>query len=160
MTKEEKAIKNREWGVARKEALNGILNYLVIIKEELPGDVVKCVEVYTQKKIAVRGVKVEVLAYLEDNKKGVHEDDFYVKFKLGRVEARTMFNSLLKVEPENRIWVSFNRDTGMYKIEGKGESIPKNWDGYLTADLQDEIDESSLTREDGNNEIDIDEIEI
>ena len=141
MTKEERAIKNREWAQARKEALTTILGYLNTV-DELPSEVEEALNVYNKKKAVISGKKAEILACLEEG--ALHENELFTNYKVGRTEARTMFNSFLKVKPENRIWIAFDRETETYAIKGKGAEMPEGWDGYVPADVQVESDDNEL----------------
>jgi len=68
-------------------------------------------------------------------KKSVSEDEVFKQFKMGRKECASIIRkSILKVEPENRVWISFDPKTGTYKLEGKGKDAPANWQGYRPAE--------------------------
>lgn len=61
--------------------------------------------------------------------KEIHEDVFYDKFKLGRLEMKRRFYNMRKkvANPEDAVWVSFDPETGIYKLEGTGAEPPANW---------------------------------
>ena len=59
----------------------------------------------------------------------IHEDVFYNKFKLGRLEMKRRFYNMRKkvANPEDAVWVSFDKETGIYRLEGTGAEAPSNW---------------------------------
>ncbi|MHA1302157.1 MAG: hypothetical protein ACTSPI_00445 [Candidatus Heimdallarchaeaceae archaeon] len=61
--------------------------------------------------------------------KQIHEDVFYDKFKLGRLEMKRRFYNMRKkvANPEDAVWVSFDKETGLYTLEGTGAEAPANW---------------------------------
>lgn len=65
---------------------------------------------------------------LEEKK--VHEDIFYNKFKMGRLECkRKFYNMRTKLtKAEDAVYVSFNSETGVYELEGTGATPPKGFD--------------------------------
>ena len=160
MTKEQKTQANREWAANRKQALNTVLEYLRSEQANDPGKlpeaVIEAIKIYSKKRGGGKrgGLKSQVLEFFSENKT-IHEDDLFFKFKLGRSEARTMFNSFLKGEPEERIWISLDKDTGTYTVVGEGKDAPEDWDGYLPTDLKNEVkseDEELIEDEDYDEE--------
>ena len=60
------------------------------------------------------------------------EDDLWNKLKVGREEMRKVRKDALnKGEPADRLWISFNVETGIYVLEGTGETAPEGWKGFL-----------------------------
>jgi len=61
--------------------------------------------------------------------KEIHEDVFYNKFKLGRLEMKRRFYNMRKkiAKPEDAVWVSFDKETGIYRLEGTGANPPADW---------------------------------
>lgn len=59
----------------------------------------------------------------------IHEDVFYEKFKLGRLEMKRRFYNMRKKvsDPNDAVWVSFDPETGIYRLEGTGAEPPANW---------------------------------
>jgi hypothetical protein len=74
---------------------------------------------------------ITVLADMFKDKAFIHEDDVFKRARLGRKEMRDMTVKAIKnAKPEERIWVSFDLQSGIYKLEGKGPNAPANWKGY------------------------------
>lgn len=61
--------------------------------------------------------------------KEIHEDVFYERFKLGRLEMKRRFYNMRKKvsDPNDAVWVSFDPETGIYRLEGTGAEPPANW---------------------------------
>lgn len=60
------------------------------------------------------------------------EDDLWSKLKVGREEMRKIRKDALnKVEPAQRLWISFNVESGIYILEGVGEEAPEGWKGFM-----------------------------
>ena len=65
-------------------------------------------------------------------KNQVAEDVLFAEFKVGRKDCAGFIRKHLRsVEPANRVWITFDPNTGIYKIAGKGEKEPQGWKGYL-----------------------------
>jgi bisphosphoglycerate-independent phosphoglycerate mutase (AlkP superfamily) len=74
------------------------------------------------------------IAFIEE-KKSVNEEVVFKEFKIGRKEAAVYIRKhLKKVEPKDRIWINFDRNTGIYKVEGKGEKVPGSYNGFIPVD--------------------------
>ncbi len=66
------------------------------------------------------------------------EDEIWAEHKLGRAEMRKVTVNLIKKEdPENRQWISFDPEEGIYTLEGMGENAPKGWTGYTPVKVED-----------------------
>ena len=71
---------------------------------------------------------------LEKNE--MNEDDIFAVLKVGRKECAGFIRKhLRKSEPSERVWVSFNPNSGKYKVEGKGADAPKDWAGFIPINL-------------------------
>jgi len=113
---------------------NEILAYVVEHADELSGPLAeKALEL---KKLPGRRAGAErgpsIAGQLKEmilEQKEIHEDVFYNKFKLGRLEMKRRFYNMRKKvsDPAEAVWVSFDPDTGIYKLEGIGEEPPANW---------------------------------
>lgn len=59
----------------------------------------------------------------------VHEDELWSELKLGRLEAKRKFYNMHKKEkdPEKRVWVSFDPETGNYTLVGTGPEVPEGF---------------------------------
>lgn len=74
------------------------------------------------------------VAYMEE-KKSVNEEAVFKEFKIGRKEAASYIRQhLRKSNPKERVWINFDRNTGFYKVEGKGEKAPGNYNGFIPVD--------------------------
>lgn len=70
--------------------------------------------------------------------KAISEEKIWSEHKLGRVEMRRICVGLIKkAEPRDRVWVSFDPETGMYEVKGKGAKEPRNWTGYVPVEIED-----------------------
>lgn len=64
-------------------------------------------------------------------KAGLHEDELFKLFKVGRKEVNAHYKqSLRKAEPANRVWITFNKEKGLYSVVGDGENPPANYTGW------------------------------
>lgn len=68
-----------------------------------------------------------------------HEDAIWGQFKLGRAEMRKASVNLIKKakDPEDRVWISFDPEDGIYKLEGTGAEAPEGWTGYRPVEIED-----------------------
>jgi len=179
LTQEQKEAKkklNKEWADRRKAAMTVILDFMEEKKEDLTQEQKNAYLVFkgTGRRTSTRGVKHEIYDFIKENGGKAHEDEVYSKFKQGRTDIRTMFNTFLKGEPADRVWLQLNKETCEYEILNEGPDMPENWEGYIPEDLQavnedlprykddesviDEITEESLTDEDFDDEDFDDEI--
>ena len=70
-------------------------------------------------------------------KKELHENDIFLELKMGRRETHgAMKKQLRSAAPAERIWISFNPETGFYKVETIGEVPPPNWKGYIPVETE------------------------
>ena len=61
----------------------------------------------------------------------VSEEAVFKTHRMGRGEMRKFcINAIKKAKPADRLWVSFDLQTGVYKLEGVGVAAPANWKGY------------------------------
>lgn len=69
----------------------------------------------------------------------VSEDDIWSEFKLGRAEMRKVIvNAIKKAKsPEDRVWIRFNPEDGVYEYVATGADIPEGWTGYRPVDVED-----------------------
>ena len=63
------------------------------------------------------------------------EDSLWNALKVGREEMRKIrkdaLNKPAEGKPENRLWISFNVESGVYILEGQGETAPEGWKGFM-----------------------------
>lgn len=65
----------------------------------------------------------------------LHEMEVFKNFHIGRPQMTNKIRVFLKVpNPEDRIWVVFDKEDETYKIAGKGANPPKDWKGFVPAD--------------------------
>lgn len=133
--KEHKAEYNKAYVRRAKKARETLVDFVKQL-EQAPEHVKEAVRILDTKKTnKVKGRKFEVLDLLEQGI--VNEVTLFEKFRIGRTEARNMFNSFLKVDnPDERIWISFDEETGNYELIAKGASVPDGWTGYLPPELK------------------------
>jgi len=87
---------------------------------------------------------MSIVSGIFDETKLISEDQIFIDHKLGRTEMATACKNIIKkFAPEDRKWISFDPETGEYKLTGKGPNPPKNWTGYVPVDetLEDESEE-------------------
>jgi hypothetical protein len=64
-------------------------------------------------------------------KAGLHEDQVFKQFKIGRKEANGLIKKQLqKTEPAQRMWIKFNAEAGTYVLAAEGANAPENWEGF------------------------------
>lgn len=84
---------------------------------------------------ATRTSVMSVVSTIFDGVKMMTEDDIFIAHKLGRTEMATASKNIIKkFAPADRKWISFDPETGEYKLAGKGPNPPKNWRGYVPVD--------------------------
>ncbi|NIU83384.1 MAG: hypothetical protein GWN64_07865 [Candidatus Thorarchaeota archaeon] len=67
----------------------------------------------------------------------INEGEIFNQMKAGRKEcAAYIRRGLKKYEPKERKWVSFDPDSGVYKLEAIGEKEPKGWTGYVPVEVE------------------------
>lgn len=91
----------------------------------------------------VTGISATIADYMVENGEA-NEDTLWAEFKLGRAEMRKTGVNLIKKAktPADRLWISFDPETGVYTLAGKGADVPAGWTGYRPVEVEDvEIDE-------------------
>ncbi len=64
-------------------------------------------------------------------------DEVWAKAKLGDAEMRKKtLLAIKKAEPAERLWISFDRNAGVYKLEGEGSTPPDGWLGFVPMDVE------------------------
>lgn len=110
-----------------------IVTYLLDHTDDLPGKLQDMVQEFKAIPSRVTGARGPSIAGQLKNmiltEKEIHEDRFFEVFKLGRLEMKRRFYNMRKKvsDPKDAVWVSFNPETGLYKLEGTGEQPPKTW---------------------------------
>lgn len=130
----------RERLAAKREATKNIVAYILDNEDSVPEEIMEAAKILLPKHggggVRENSKKAQFLEMLEAGK--VHEDDLFLKLKLGRVEARNIINDVLKGLPEDRVWINFDKENGEYEIVAKGAKMPKGWEGYVPQDLREE----------------------
>ena len=86
----------------------------------------------------VRAAKSDVIVEAFAEHDVIKEDTIWNQFRLGRFEMRRICVNLIKKKaPENRLWISFNPEKGVYALEGTGAEAPEEWTGYTPVDMDD-----------------------
>ena len=76
-------------------------------------------------------------ALVAAGEKGLTGLEIYKVFQLGAPEMRIKMRTLIqKAKPEDRVYVSYNKDTDAYKVVGKGKTPPKGWAGFIPAETE------------------------
>lgn len=139
MASEEKKAKSREKRAAKKEALNKVLSF---VKENADGDedLMGAVKLLTPGQRfggSVRtGIK-DIAAALFLEKEEVSETEAFNELKLGRPGMRKVVKQLIsKRDPEDRLWVSFDPESGVYKLVATGKEAPEGWTGYTPVEVE------------------------
>ena len=84
------------------------------------------------------GVKAVVMGMFSDVGDTIDEDSIWEHNRLGRAEMRKATVNLIKKEkPEDRLWISFNPEEGVYALEGTGADAPEGWTGYTPVKIED-----------------------
>ena len=84
------------------------------------------------------GVKAVVMGMFSDIGDTIDEDSIWEHNRLGRAEMRKATVNLIKKEkPEDRLWISFNPEEGVYVLEGTGADAPEGWTGYTPVKVED-----------------------
>lgn len=132
MANEEKKARNQEKRAKKKAALQLVLNF---VKEGTEDQgLLSAVAILTPGQRfggTVRtGIK-DVVAELFLEKKAVLEMDLFTELKLGRAEMRSISKKLIRNnKPEERMWIHFDPQEGMYTLVHTGADTPKDWTGY------------------------------
>lgn len=91
---------------------------------------------YGIRKRKASGPRQNSLAFMLTNmivtKRSVQEEEIFKAFKIGRKEVAGILRSNLKnSDPENRQWIKFDIENGVYSYVSMGINPPANWDGYV-----------------------------
>jgi len=60
--------------------------------------------------------------------------EIFTKFEYGTPTMKQKIREMIKVAPEDRVWVELK--DGKYQVVGKGAKPPKDWTGYLPAESE------------------------
>lgn len=86
----------------------------------------------------IRASRKDVIEEAFQNQDAIHEDEIWAEYKMGRTDMRKACIGLIKKKaPEDRMWIGFDPDSGMYTLEGTGPNPPAGWTGYRPVDMED-----------------------
>jgi hypothetical protein len=138
LTKEERSTVTADLNSLIKEACSvsdEATNALKILKPSLFGIGKKIGEGSTP--------KYKIFGALFVNKgDSVDEMKIFQELKAGRHECTIFIRDLIKKSSAKEIkWVSFDPESGLYKLEKIGENSPKDWTGYVPSEktAEDEV---------------------
>ena len=133
-----KKAKNVAKRTAKKEALKKVLAFVKANTED--AEALVAVQLLTpgQRFGGVRAVKSDVIVEAFMANEEIDEDTIWNEYKLGRAEMRKICVNLIKKKaPADRLWISFDSDSGVYTLDGSGEAAPDEWTGYTPVDMDD-----------------------
>ena len=138
MTKEEKKELNAKNREIKKDALKAILKF---VKENTDDtnllDAVTFLTPTVRQSIQRINAK-SIVADLIVKEGSINEMDLFTTHRIGRIEMRGIMSQLIrKADPQDRIWISFDPDTGIYELVHQGEETPEGWTGYIPVTIQD-----------------------
>lgn len=147
MTEAEKKAKKETKKAEKKAQRDNLQKLIALLIGSVEGDEITApmigLAVSLKKKprtAGLTGVKAVVMAMFEDVGDVVSEDDIWTDNRLGRAEMRKVTVNLIKKEkPEDRLWISFDPEEGVYTLVGKGAETPTGWTGYTPVKV-DEIE--------------------
>jgi len=65
----------------------------------------------------------------------VNEFELFKCYKYGMAEMKTLIRHMISyVTPDERVWITYDEESGNYSIFGQGEETPEGWNGYLPKD--------------------------
>jgi len=117
-------------------ARNAIFSWMEENKDELPAELADLYNAFSSVpgRVSAGGIQKnsvasQIRAMFEESET-IHEDVFYEKFKIGRLEMKRRCYNLRKknADPKDNIYVSFEKETGLYHVEGTGENAPAGFD--------------------------------
>jgi hypothetical protein len=124
----------------KKEALLLVLSTIKENSDKFDQDVLDAAECLVPRSGKGRVTKGQVIAdlFVEVGDE-LDEDDIFIKYKYGRAEMRGFCRDMIKkaATPETRKWVSFNPETGIYKLAAIGSFMPDYWNGYVPPTITD-----------------------
>lgn len=122
---------------AKDAAKRANLAKILTFAAEKGDDTIKALAKAMLKPTRVAGTRQTSASLLTEMFKGAtvpnqrHEDELFKNFRVGRSEMRNyIIRAIKNVKPEERVWVSFDPQTGVYKLAGTGKDAPANWKGY------------------------------
>jgi hypothetical protein len=129
---EEKEKKERKPS-PKVAARNQIFDWLEANKGSLPTELEKLYKDFSTIPGRAPGVQKESVASklreIFTNKDSIHEDEIYKEFKIGRTEMKRRCYNLREknTDPKDNIYVTFDKDSGLYEVVGRGEKVPEQF---------------------------------
>jgi hypothetical protein len=136
MNKEEKKERNQAKRAAKKEALTALIKF---VKENTTDEMlIQAAAALTPGRTVQRSNTQSAISNILLENGSINEGDIFNQFKLGRGEMKKVIRNLIKKRnPEDRIWVEFDPDTGVYSVVGQGSEAPEGWTGYQPVTIED-----------------------
>lgn len=132
-----KKAKNQEKKALKKARLTMVADYVLSHSDD-PELIAAANAVKPGNRVARTGMKNVISDAFVSVGDQMGEDRIWDEYKLGRKEMRSITNNLIKkANPEDRKWVSFDSENGVYTLEGIGANPPSGWTGYTPAKLED-----------------------
>ena len=77
------------------------------------------------------GLYFQVREMIQDSDGPVAEFTLFTEFHIGRDSMKALIAKWIRNEenPDNRVWVAFNKGAGTYSIVQQGGDTPNNWKG-------------------------------
>jgi hypothetical protein len=151
MTAQEKKVfdilvaKKQKRKADRRNALLAVVNFVVTSKvaDEATKKLAAFIRPRAQGEARVpgegRNVMKDMLIAMFAKSPTIHEDVVFKDYRKGRAEMRKMrVHAIKRFDPAERLWISFEPTSGVYKLEGKGPTAPKDWNGYTPITVEGE----------------------
>lgn len=141
MANEEKKAKSKEKRAKKRASLLRVLDFvkkqeLFAKNEALKADVSLLTPGQRFGGVSRVGVK-DVISKMFEEKPTWTEMELFQKAKVGRAEMRGVSKKLIrKSDPDNRKWIHFDAEKGVYTLVAVGPTPPKGWTGYLPFDAE------------------------
>ena len=138
--KAERKARNQKKRDTYKAAIKMVLDIVKASAQSEEGEVKAAVKLLTpgQRAGGTRTGIVDVIVQAFTKEPVIDEDTIWSEYKLGRKEMRGISVNLIKKrEPEKRMWISFDADSGIYTLEAEGAEAPEDWLGYTPVDMED-----------------------
>ncbi len=140
----EQLAKREAKNVLKKDQRANMQKLIAMITSAEDGDpitgdmVLLAISLKKQPIVRTTGAKTVVLNMFAEVGDTLDEGAVFMEYKLGRLEMRKATTNLIKKadKPENRRWISFNPETGIYTLEAIGPEAPEGWTGYTPVKIE------------------------
>jgi len=133
--KAEKKARRDERNAAKKLVRN------FMTENDLPEEVTDALNMLISFKIRKgrsgisKASKTQLIAEKLREQKSMSELELFQEFKVGRQAMKAQIRMFIKkMDPENRIWVTFDEETETYNLVAEGPNPPDGWEGYVPAE--------------------------